>query len=100
MILDDSFLDYFRKEVQQVRKTLRLHAVNAMFYISTIPLVSAAMFILYTATGHTLTGEKVFTVVSIVSATNVVSSVFVPRSITALKESGVSLNRIGVGVYM
>jgi hypothetical protein len=72
-----------------------------MFYLATIPLVSAAMFIPYVLmSGRTLTSEKVFTVVSIVSAINVVASVFVPRCITALKESGVSLDRIGVGVQL
>ena len=70
-----------------------------MFYLATIPLVSASMFIPYVVSGHTLAGEKVFTVVAIISAVNVVSSVFVPKSITGLKESGVSLHRIRVGAY-
>ena len=92
-------LHNFRKEVEKVRSTLRLTSVNAMFYLSTIPLVSAAMFIPYVVSGHTLTSEKVFTVVAIISSVNVVTSVFVPRSITAFKESGVSLHRIGVGSF-
>ncbi|CAB4030992.1 multidrug resistance-associated 4-like [Paramuricea clavata] len=87
-----------RKEVQKVRNTLRLNAVNAMFYLATIPLVSAAMFIPYVLTGHTLSSEKMFTVVSIISSVNVVTSVFVPRSIISLRESGVSLERIRVCV--
>lgn len=92
-------LHNFRKEVEKVRSTLRLTSVNAMFYLSTIPLVSAAMFIPYVVSGHTLTSEKMFTVVAIISSVNVVTSVFVPRSITAFKESGVSLHRIRVGSF-
>ncbi|XP_028401677.1 multidrug resistance-associated protein 4-like isoform X2 [Dendronephthya gigantea] len=83
-----------RKEVQKVRNTLRLNAVNAMFYMATIPLMSAAMFIPYVVTGHTLTSEKVFTVIAIVSSINHITSKFVPKSITGLKESSVSLYRI------
>ena len=73
--------------------------MNAMFYLATIPLVSAAMFIPYVLTGHTLTSVKMFTVVAIISSVNVVTSVFVPRSIIGLKESGVSLERIRVCVH-
>lgn len=67
-----------------------------MFYLATIPLVSAAIFIPYVLTGHTLTSEKMFTVVAIISSVNVVTSKFVPRGIIGLKESGVSLERIRV----
>ena len=74
--------------------------MNAMFYLATIPVVSAAMFIPYVMTGHTLTSEKVFTIVAIISSVNVVTSVFVPKSITGFKESGVSLHRIRVGFLL
>ncbi|XP_028401691.1 multidrug resistance-associated protein 4-like [Dendronephthya gigantea] len=83
-----------REEILKVRNTLRLNAVNAMFYLTTIPLVSAAMFIPYVLTGHTLTSEKVFTVIAIISTVNVVTSVFVPKGITGLSESSVSFRRI------
>ena len=71
-----------------------------MFYLASIPLVSAAMFITYIGFGNTLTSEKVFTVVAIISAINVLTSVFVPKSITGLKESGVSLYRIRVCLHI
>lgn len=67
-----------------------------MFYLAANPLVTASMFVLYVLAGNTLTGEKIFTVIALISAVNVVTSVYVPRSITAMKEFGVSLQRIRV----
>lgn len=71
--------------------------MNTTLFFATIPLVSAAMFIPYVVTGHTLTSEKVFTVVAIISVVNMLTSVFIPKGITGFKESGVSLQRIRVG---
>lgn len=91
-----SFFVFSRLECKKLLSTTRLNALNASFYMTTIPLVSLAMFVSYALSGNTLTTEKVFTVVAIVSSVSTIFSKFVPRGITLLKESGVSLKRIKV----
>ncbi|XP_046852739.1 ATP-binding cassette subfamily C member 4-like isoform X2 [Xenia sp. Carnegie-2017] len=83
-----------RLECKKLLSTTRLNALNASFYMTTIPLVSLAMFVSYALSGNTLTTEKVFTVVAFVSSVSTIFSKIVPRGITLLKESGVSLKRI------
>ena len=58
--------------------------------------MSMAMFVTYVLTGHTLTSEKVFTVIGIFTSARVVMTIFVPNSIMFLKEGGVSMKRIQV----
>ena len=90
------FFVFSRLECKKLLSTTRLNALNASFYMTTIPLVSLAMFVSYALSGNTLTTEKVFTVVALVSSVSTIFSKIVPRGITLLKESGVSLKRIKV----
>ena len=80
-------------------KTSRLFSINVSLYLAAIPLVTMAMFVPYVLTGNTLSSEKVFTVIAIIASVNVVTAIFVPKSITAIKENSVSLRRIEVSFF-
>lgn len=80
-------------------KTSRLYSLNAAFYLAAIPMVTMAMFIPYALTGNTLTSDKVFTVIAIIASVNTVTVIFIPKAISSLRESGVSLSRIQVSVF-
>ena len=80
-------------------KTSRLFSINESLYLAAIPLVTMAMFVPYVLTGNTLSSKKVFTVIAIIASVNVVTAIFVPKSITAIKENSVSLRRIEVSFF-
>ena len=90
------YIMLFRQESDKVKATAKYRALNASIFIVAIPVMSLAMFLTYVLSGHSLTTEKVFTVIGIFSSVRVVMTKFVPSSIMFLKEGGVAMTRIQV----
>ena len=87
---------FYREEINVVKKTCNFRAFKISFFFTASRLIQLATFLVFGLTGHPVTAENAFLVVSMFNTVRLSMTLFFPMALSQLREVRASVGRIEV----
>ena len=86
----------YREEINVIRKTCNFRAFKISFFFTASRLIQLVTFLVFGLTGHPVTAENAFLVVSMFNTVRLSMTLFFPMALSQLREVRASVRRIQV----
>ena len=86
----------YREEINVIRKTCNFRAFKISFFFTASRLIQLVTFLVFGLTGHSVTAENAFLVVSMFNTVRRSMTLFFPMALSQLREVRASVRRIQV----
>ena len=86
----------YREEINVIKKTCNFRAFKISFFFTASRLIQLVTFLVFGLTGHSVTAENAFLVVSMFNTVRLSMTLFFPLALSQLREVRASVRRIQV----